>query len=82
MLWTGDTFMPELYLKQPEFIYNAYRPFTKHCERIQKFRKTYRNEKACFALDAAYLAKRTILNKIFEDRGNEIAGNCKYDGYQ
>ena len=28
----------------------------------------YRNEKACFAHDPAYLAKRTISDKIFEDR--------------
>ena len=28
----------------------------------------YRNEKACFAHGPAYLAKRTISDKIFEDR--------------
>ena len=43
-------------LKQPRFTYSAYGPFTKHRERIQKFRKTgnlkhlYKNksDKACF----------------------------------
>ena len=37
-LLTGDTFMPELHLKKPRFTYSACGPFTKHCERIQKFR--------------------------------------------
>ena len=42
--------MPELHLKQPGFTYSACGPFTKHRERIQKFRETsnlkyfYRNE--------------------------------------
>ena len=53
---TGDKFMSELLLKQPGFTYSG--PFTKHCERIQKFRGTgnlkhlYRNEldKACFLM--------------------------------
>ena len=38
--------MSELYLKQPGFTYSACGPFTKHHERIQKFRETgnYRNE--------------------------------------
>ena len=59
---TEDKFMPELHLKQPEVTYSACGPFTKHRERIQKFRETgnlkqlYRNEldKACFAYDRAY----------------------------
>ena len=42
--------MPELHLKQPGFTYSACEPFTKYCEKIQKFRETgnlkhlYRNE--------------------------------------
>ena len=49
-LLTGDKFIPELHLKQPGFTYSACGPFTKHRERIQKFRETgnfkhlYRNE--------------------------------------
>ena len=43
-------------------------------------------DKACFAHDAAYydkdLAKRTISDKILEDRACEIARSHKYDGYQ
>ena len=87
--------MPELHLKQPEFTYSACGPFTKHRERIQKFREAgnlkdlYRNDldKACFAHDAAYsnskdLAKRTISDEILKDRAYEIARICNYDGYQ
>ena len=93
-LLTGDKSMPELHLKQPGFTYSACGPFTKHRERIQKFRETenlinfYRNEldQAFFAQNAAYsdsknLAKRTILDKILKDRAYEIARNRKYDGY-
>ena len=91
----GNKFIPELNLKQPGFTYSACRKFTKHHERIQKFRQIgnlkhlYRNElgKACFTHDAAYsdskdLAQRTISDKILKDRAYEIARNCKYDGYQ
>ena len=94
-LLTGDKFMPELHLKQPGFTYSACGPFTKHRERIQKFRETgnlkhlYRNEldKACFAHDAAYsdskdLAKRTISDETLKDRAYEVARNCGFNGYQ
>ena len=42
--------MPDLHLKQSSFTYGACRPFTKHRERIQRFRGTgnlkhlYRNK--------------------------------------
>ena len=38
-LLAGDKFMPEMYLKQPGFTYNASRPFTKNKERMQKFKE-------------------------------------------
>ena len=92
-LLTGDK--PELHLKQPRFTYSVSGTFTKHHERIQKFRETgtlkhlYRKEldKACFAHDATYsdskdLAKRTISDKILKDRAYEIARNHGCDGYQ
>ena len=55
-LLAGDKFIPEMHLRQPQFTYSAYGPFTENKERIQKFKKTrdtnyiYRNEldKACF----------------------------------
>ena len=54
-LLAGDKFMPEIHLQQPGFTYSACGPFTKHNERIKKFKQTgdmhylYRNEldKAC-----------------------------------
>ena len=39
-LLAGDKFMPEVYLRQPGFTYNAYWPFTKNKERIQKLKET------------------------------------------
>ena len=61
-LLTGDKFMPEMHLRQPQFTYSACGPFTKNKDRIQKFKETvdtkyiYRNElhKACFQHDVAY----------------------------
>ena len=55
-LLVGDTFMPEMHLKQPGFTYSASGPFTKNKERIKKFMQTgntnfiYKSEldKACF----------------------------------
>ena len=90
-LLSGDKFMPELHMKQPGFTYSAYGPFTKHCERIKKFREAsnlkhlYRNEsdKAYFAHDVAYsdskdLAKIIISDKILKKKVYEIARNCRY----
>ena len=94
-LLTGDKYIPEVDLKLSGFTYSACGLFTKHCEKIQKFRETgnlkhlYRNEldKACFTHDTAYpdskdLAKRTMLDKTLRDRGYKIARNRNYDGYQ
>ena len=94
-LLTEHKFMTELHLKQPRFTYSVCRSFTKHRERIKKFRETgnlehlYRNEldKACLAHDAAYsdskdLAKRAISDKVLKGRAYEIARNRKYDKYQ
>ena len=94
-LLAGDKFMPEMHLRQPQFTYSACGRFTKHKQRIQKFKETgdtnyiYKNEldKACFAHDAAYsdsrnLTKRTIADKILRDKAFNIAKDTKYDGYQ
>ena len=45
------------------------------------------NNWACFSHDTAYsdseyLAKRTVSDKILQDRSYEIAINVKYDGFQ
>ena len=38
-LLAGNKFMPEMHLRQPQFVYSACAPFTKNKERIQKFKK-------------------------------------------
>ena len=94
-LLAGDKFMPEIHLQQPEFTYSACGPFTKHNEKITKFKQTgdthylYRNEldKTCFQHDAAYpdnkdLLNRTRADKILGDKAYAIASNPQYDGYQ
>ena len=39
-LLAGDTYMPEIHLRQSQFTYSACGPFTRHEERIQKFKET------------------------------------------
>ena len=39
-LLAGDKFMPEMHLRQPQFVYSACGPFTRHKERIKKFKQT------------------------------------------
>ena len=94
-LLAGDTFMPEMHLRQPQFVYSACGPFTRHKERIKEFKRTgdtrllYRNEldKACFKHDAAYKKYKDIENRLISDQKlknstYDIASNPKYDGYQ
>ena len=94
-LLAGDKFMPEMHLRQPQFIYSACGPFTTHKERIKKFKQTgntryiYRNEldKACFQHDSSYADHKDLINstksdKVFRDKAYNIASNPEYDGYQ
>ena len=94
-LFAGDKFLPEMHLRQPPFTYSACGPFTKHKQRIQKFKETgdtnyiYKNEldKACFTHDATYsdskdLSKRTVADKILRNRAFNIAKDPKCDWYQ
>ena len=75
-LLAGDKFMPEMYLRQPQFTYSACGPFTKHKQRIQKFKETgdtkyiYRNEldKTCFAHDAAYSDSKDLTKRTAAER--------------
>ena len=93
-LLAGDKFMPEMHLRQPGFTYSAC-PFTKHKERIKKFKQTrdtqyiYRNEldKTCFQHDAAYADNKDLLNRTRADKSLRykaygIANNPQYDGFQ
>ena len=94
-LLTGDKFIPEMYLRQPQFTYSACGPFTKHKERIKKFNQTgntryiYGNDldKACFQHDSAYADNKDLINrtrayKVLRDKAYDIASNPEYDGYQ
>ena len=90
---SGDTFMPEIHLKQPDFTQSACGPFTTNKDRIQKLIQAgdtgyiYENDidTACFQHDMPYgkykdLTKRTESDKML--KGFKIAGNPNYDGYQ
>ena len=94
-LLAGDKFMPELHLRQPQFIYSSCGLFTKNEQRIKTFKETgdtkyiYKNEldKACFRHDMAYghfkdLARRNAADKVLKDKAFNIAKDPKYDGYQ
>ena len=39
-LLADDKFMPEMHLRQPQFVYNACGPFSRHKERIKEFKLT------------------------------------------
>ena len=70
-LLAGDKFMPEVHLRQPQFTYSTCGPFTRHEERIQKFKETgdtnyvFKNEldKACFVHYAAYSDSKILQKK-------------------
>ena len=94
-LLAGDKFMPEMHLRQPQFVYSACGPFTRHKERIKEFKRTgdtryiHRNklDKACFQHDSPYadhkdLINRTEADKVLRDKAYDIASNPEYDGYQ
>ena len=75
-LLAGDKFMPEMHLRQPQFVYSASVLFTRHKERIKKFKQTgdtryiYRNEldKACFQHDSAYADHKDLINRTEADK--------------
>ena len=75
-LLAGDKFMPEMHLRQPKFVYSTCGPFTRHKERIKKFKQTgdtryiYRNdlEKACFQHDYAYADNKDLINRTKADK--------------
>ena len=87
--------MPEMHLRQPQFVYSACGPFTRHKERIKQFKQTgdtryiYRNEldKACFQHDSAYADHKDLINRTEADnvltvKAYDIASNPEYDRYQ
>ena len=77
-----------MHLRQPQFIYSTCGPFTRHRERIKKFKQTghtrytYRNDLdiACFQHDSACadnkdLINRTKADKFLRDKTYNIACN-------
>ena len=83
--------MVEMHLRQPEFTYSSYGPFTKIKERTQEgdSRYIYRNmlEKAYVQLDMAYggfkyLPRKAASDKILRDKAFNIAINSKCNEYQ
>ena len=94
-LLAGDKFMPEMHLRQPQFVYSACGTFTRHKQRIKEIKRTgdtrllYRNklDKACLKHDAAYAKNKDVANRLISDQKSrnsayDIAGNPKYGGYQ
>ena len=82
-------------LRQPQFVYSVCGTFTRHKERIKKFKQTddtryiYRNEldKACFQHEFAYADHKDLINstksdKVLRDKAYDIPSNPEYDGYQ
>ena len=82
-LLAGDTFMPEMHLKQSGF------------RRNRRFKETgdisyiYKNklDKVCFQHDKAFgdfkgLKRRTASDNILRDKAFNITKDPKYDGYQ
>ena len=75
-LLAGDKFMPEMHLRQPQFVYSACGPFTRHKERIKKFKQTgdtryiYRNEldKACFQHNSTCSDHKDLINRTKSDK--------------
>ena len=94
-LLAGDKFTPEMHLRQPQFVYSACGPFTRHKEKIKEFkpaddtRLLYRDEldKACIKHDAAYAKYKDVENRLISDQklrnsAYDIASNPKYDCFQ
>ena len=75
-LLAGDKFIPEMHLREPQFVYSVCGPFTRLKERIKEFKRTgdtcllYRNEldKACFKHDAAYAKYKDVENRLISDQ--------------
>ena len=63
-------------LTQPWFTYSTCGLFTKHCEKIKKFRETG-NLKHIYTNEL-----RTITDEVSKNRAYEIAINPKYNRYQ
>ena len=88
-----DKFMPEMHLKQPDFTWKAFGPFTKNKDGIQKLMQAGNAgyicendiDKACFQHDMPYGKYKDFAKRIESDKvlkGFKAAGKTNYDGYQ
>ena len=65
-----------MHLRQPQFVYSACGPFTRHEERIKECKRSgdtryiYRNEldKACFQHDSVYVDHKDLINRTEADK--------------
>ena len=86
-LLAGDTFLPKMHLRQPEFTYSACGPFTKNKETNQKLKETgdsryiYQDKLDKADGDFKDLSRRTASDKILHDKAFNIAKSPKYDGH-
>ena len=83
-----------MHLVESEVICSPCSAFTKHLQRIQKFKETvdlnyiYKSKldkfdsKDCKDTDSKDLANRAISDKILKDRANELTLKPKHDRYQ
>ena len=92
ILLAGDTFMPEMHLKQPGFTYSVCGPFKKKefknlkKQEIQAIFTNINLTRLVFNMmaygDFKDLERRTDSDKILRDKAFNMAKNPKYDGYQ
>ena len=91
-LLARDKYIPRMHLRQLEFTYSAYGPFTKKKERVQKLKETgdwryvYQNklDKGCFQHIGNFkdLTRSAASDKILHDKAFNIAKNSIYNGYE
>ena len=90
--------MPEMHLKQPQIVYSACGPFTRHKERIKKIKQTGDIYKLVIFIEMSLiklvfntillmliiidLINRTEADKVLRDKAYDIASNPEHDGYQ
>ena len=61
-LLAGDKFRPEMDLRQPQFVYRACGPFTRHKERIKE------RHQESFQHDSAYADHKDLINRTKSDK--------------
>ena len=94
-LLAGDKFMPEMHLRQPQFLIVLVDLLLDIKKELKNLNKLVIHVifiemnliKACFQNDSAYadhkdLITRTEADKVLRDKAYDITSNPEYDGYQ